>query len=87
MDEKKEGQPSIEFWMDELMKIEDVNQRRYDSVVMRLEKLEQKRKSHDDPEAMLGSLFMFLMLVQVAPLVVELIRQWLTKRSSLESSL
>lgn len=83
----KEKEPGVEFFMGELMKIEAEGDRRYGSLALRVQKLERKGKSQDDPEAMLGQIFMGLMLLQLAPLVIELIRKWLTESKSSELSL
>lgn len=80
-----EKEPGVEFFMDELGKIEASNERRYASLTMRIEKLERKGKSHDDPEAMMAQIFMGLLLLEMLPLVVELIRKWLTESKSSES--
>lgn len=85
--DNQEQKPGVEFFMDELMKIEASTDRRYSSLAVRVERLERKNKSQDSPEAMLAQIFMGLMLLQLAPLVIELVRKWLTESKSSDLSL
>jgi len=68
---------SAEFFIQELARMEHEEVQRYKHLSKRLVALEQKGKSMtDDPEKMLGSFFIVLFVIQVLPIVIDIIQAW-----------
>ncbi len=65
-----------QFFLDELARMDLDSERRYKHLSSRIASLEQKGKSiSDDPEKLLGSLFLIIAVIQAIPLVIDLVRK------------
>lgn len=67
-----------DFFISELAHMEQENVRRYMALSTRLASLERKGKtSSDDPMNMLGSVILVMVVLQVLPVVIDLlVRKW-----------
>jgi hypothetical protein len=86
--EKKEEIGGVDFFIKELAHMEQDSVKMYTSLSRRIAILEQKGKSSDDPEKMLTNVFIVLMVIQLLPVVVDVLRSlWTPSASSSSSSL
>jgi hypothetical protein len=77
-DEQKQSEPEIggaDFFIRELSRMEHEQTQMYRNLSRRIAVVEQKGKSNDDPEKMLTSVFMVLLVIQVLPLIIDIVRK------------
>jgi hypothetical protein len=76
-DEKKQPEPEVggaDFFIRELARMEHEQTQMYRNLSRRIATVEQKGKSTDDPEKMLTSFFMVLLVIQVLPLIIDVVK-------------
>ncbi len=82
--ENKNELDSREQWLTTMADMQIQADQRYAHLSRRMSALEQKGKSiGDDPEKMIGSLFMILMVINLLPLLIDMVRaKWVHSESS-----
>jgi hypothetical protein len=73
-----------DFFIRELASMDDKNERRYAAIARRLTELEDRahRKLNDDPMDIMGPVVMVMVLLTVAPIIIDLVKQWRLSPSS-----
>jgi hypothetical protein len=73
----------VDFFIKELAHMEQDSVKMYTSLSRRIAALEQKGKSSDDPEKMIIQVIGVMLLLQMLPVVVDIIRSiWTPSESS-----
>ena len=80
-DMAEEAKPEVsrtEFFIQELERMDSLWERRYGSLVNRISLLEQKKKgsSDIDIEQLIGTIFLVMGILQILPLVFDLVSKW-----------
>jgi hypothetical protein len=77
------AKPDVEFFIGELETISREQDNRYNSLTKRIAALEAKKGSSEfDVQELLGTLFLVMAVLQIVPLVLDLVKQWKSSSSS-----